>query len=446
MIRRRRVSASNNYVGSQEAINSIEEDSDDGFEYDLAIIPPELSIVPDEEKGFDDENLPTNLPNDVPGNKEVFIRDEVPLYLVHVMDSSQTNTNLTEWNTETNLQALFDSVLTPSTNLPQQVPWCMRKLPHSFFNPPTTGSKSIDHSRENSSDSGTFTSPGIFTTCPLNSIPLQTVHHRAHSSPATLQQVPISMKESSSYQHLKQHSCDVVSGKAEVSLPFGWEQAVTPEGQMYYLNHITKTTTWEDPRKFRNTQNQSQTSEASEISTDILGPLPEGWKQSSTPEGEIYFINHLTRTTSWFDPRIPIHLQRVRPELMTTASWYSIHVKEQDMRLHLERGKLKQRREELRKHQVLNSNNSMLDHFTTGSIVHERQESSDSANGDSLKDWNTFQAISSSFDVTTYNLLPSFNNTIVSGNDPTVMNDLPELDSSEDIVSSQQYSIESERL
>lgn len=38
--------------------------------------------------------------------------------------------------------------------------------------------------------------------------------------------------------------------------------------------------------------------------TDALGPLPEGWEQAATPEGEVYFINHQTRTTSWFDPRI----------------------------------------------------------------------------------------------------------------------------------------------
>ncbi|KRT86032.1 hypothetical protein AMK59_2214, partial [Oryctes borbonicus] len=35
-----------------------------------------------------------------------------------------------------------------------------------------------------------------------------------------------------------------------------------------------------------------------------LGPLPDGWEQAQTAEGEIYFINHQTRTTSWFDPRI----------------------------------------------------------------------------------------------------------------------------------------------
>ena len=35
-----------------------------------------------------------------------------------------------------------------------------------------------------------------------------------------------------------------------------------------------------------------------------MGPLPEGWERAETKEGEVYFINHQTRTTSWFDPRI----------------------------------------------------------------------------------------------------------------------------------------------
>lgn len=35
-----------------------------------------------------------------------------------------------------------------------------------------------------------------------------------------------------------------------------------------------------------------------------LGPLPDGWEQAITSAGEIYFINHNTRSTSWFDPRI----------------------------------------------------------------------------------------------------------------------------------------------
>jgi hypothetical protein len=38
-------------------------------------------------------------------------------------------------------------------------------------------------------------------------------------------------------------------------------------------------------------------------------PLPQGWEQGATPEGETYFINHVTKTTTWFDPRVPINMQ-----------------------------------------------------------------------------------------------------------------------------------------
>lgn len=36
-------------------------------------------------------------------------------------------------------------------------------------------------------------------------------------------------------------------------------------------------------------------------------PLPDGWQKAMTPEGESYYVNHKTRTTSWFHPGIPHH-------------------------------------------------------------------------------------------------------------------------------------------
>ncbi|KAM6977278.1 membrane-associated guanylate kinase, WW and PDZ domain-containing protein 1-like [Aplochiton taeniatus] len=36
---------------------------------------------------------------------------------------------------------------------------------------------------------------------------------------------------------------------------------------------------------------------------DPLGPLPENWEMAYTENGEIYFIDHNTKTTSWMDPR-----------------------------------------------------------------------------------------------------------------------------------------------
>jgi len=87
-------------------------------------------------------------------------------------------------------------------------------------------------------------------------------------------------------------------------------------------SHITRSTTWEDPRKAQNQQilaavgNGSAGSSSSSLSAQsnasggiqtagtAVGPLPEGWEQAITPEGEVYFIDHMNRTTSWFDPRI----------------------------------------------------------------------------------------------------------------------------------------------
>ena len=51
--------------------------------------------------------------------------------------------------------------------------------------------------------------------------------------------------------HQRQQSYDVGRAEHEVlgQLPPGWEMAKTPSGQLYFMNHITKTTQWDDPRK-----------------------------------------------------------------------------------------------------------------------------------------------------------------------------------------------------
>uniref|UniRef100_A0A3Q2QBK7 Membrane associated guanylate kinase, WW and PDZ domain containing 1b n=1 Tax=Fundulus heteroclitus TaxID=8078 RepID=A0A3Q2QBK7_FUNHE len=36
---------------------------------------------------------------------------------------------------------------------------------------------------------------------------------------------------------------------------------------------------------------------------DPLGPLPDNWEMAYTENGEVYFIDHNTKTTSWLDPR-----------------------------------------------------------------------------------------------------------------------------------------------
>ncbi|XP_046965389.1 transcriptional coactivator YAP1 isoform X2 [Vanessa tameamea] len=330
------------------------------------------------------------------------------------------------------LQSLFDTVLKPDSKRPLQVPLRMRQLPKSFFNPPSTGSKSpsVSHSRENSADSA-FGSSSATGAAPVS-------HSRAHSSPASLQQTYAAGQQNQQpplpHQHAKQRSYDVGTHIPDDlgPLPAGWEQARTPEGQIYYLNHITKTTTWEDPRKTLAAQTvaagvQHQSAEAlltqtpapqpippatpaakstsTNTTTDPLGPLPDGWEQATTPEGEIYFINHAARTTSWFDPRIPQHLQRTPAAGASAAGggWAnaSIQACQQKLRLQslqLERERLKQRQQEIRLQELMARQSSSivsslasstgtastdlpLDPFLSGLTDHQRQESADSGLG-----------------------------------------------------------------
>ena len=42
---------------------------------------------------------------------------------------------------------------------------------------------------------------------------------------------------------------------------------------------------------------------SAEFSKDLIS-LPPGWEQGVTPENEVYYINHMDKTTSWYDPRM----------------------------------------------------------------------------------------------------------------------------------------------
>ncbi|XP_032682602.1 transcriptional coactivator YAP1-like isoform X2 [Odontomachus brunneus] len=321
-------------------------------------------------------------------------------------------------NSESDLQALFDTVLKPdSARVPLTVPLRMRKLPDSFFTPPSTGSKSpsISHSRENSADSAF----GTAAATPSNAAAaagLTVAHPRAHSSPASLQQTYASAQQAPQHapqpharhhhHHQKQRSYDVISTVDDLGpLPQGWEQARTPEGQIYFLNHITRTTTWEDPRKTAAAANVAAVAaavESGKSNGNTLGPLPDGWEQARTTEGEIYFINHQTRTTSWFDPRIPTHLQRAPTSgAMLPQNWLqqqqptgggissqSLQACQQKLRLQslqMERERLKQRQQEIMRQQELmlrQSTTDAMDPFLSGiNEQHARQESADSGLG-----------------------------------------------------------------
>jgi E3 ubiquitin-protein ligase NEDD4 len=132
---------------------------------------------------------------------------------------------------------------------------------------------------------------------------------------------------------------------AQGRLPAGWERREDNLGRTYYVDHNTRTTSWNRPpaggtsesqrhERDANTQverqrhqnrtlpedrtganspnlQQQQAGNAANAATMMAtgattagtGELPPLWEQRHTPEGRPYFVDHNTRTTTWVDPR-----------------------------------------------------------------------------------------------------------------------------------------------
>ncbi|KAH6880664.1 P-loop containing nucleoside triphosphate hydrolase protein [Thelonectria olida] len=74
---------------------------------------------------------------------------------------------------------------------------------------------------------------------------------------------------------------------AEGRLPAGWERRKNNSGRTYYVDHNTRTTSWNRPRA---------------SGEDAEGRLPAGWERREDDVGRAYYVNHNTRTTSWNRP------------------------------------------------------------------------------------------------------------------------------------------------
>uniref|UniRef100_A0AAQ4RMS3 HECT-type E3 ubiquitin transferase n=1 Tax=Gasterosteus aculeatus aculeatus TaxID=481459 RepID=A0AAQ4RMS3_GASAC len=85
------------------------------------------------------------------------------------------------------------------------------------------------------------------------------------------------------------------------SLPAGWEVRSAPSGRPFFINHTTKTTTWEDPR---HPTVPVQVRNRPSLDPSDLGPLPPAWEERIHTDGRIFYIDHNTKITQWDDPRL----------------------------------------------------------------------------------------------------------------------------------------------
>ncbi|XP_035524346.1 E3 ubiquitin-protein ligase NEDD4-like isoform X4 [Morone saxatilis] len=120
-----------------------------------------------------------------------------------------------------------------------------------------------------------------------NNIQVRRAVKDTFSNPQSPQPSPYSSPKS---QHKTQQSF----------LPPGWEMRIAPNGRPFFIDHNSRTTTWEDPRLKYPVHMRNKNS----MEPGDLGPLPPGWEERVHSDGRTFYIDHNTKNTQWEDPRL----------------------------------------------------------------------------------------------------------------------------------------------
>lgn len=244
------------------------------------------------------------------------------------------------------LDELFEKTLNNTTSLHK--PYKMRKLPASFFKPPSSGSKSpsVSHSRENSADSafGSGTTilggtnvagnqnnnsahPAAISAASAVTNGLAIHHSRAHSSPASLGKLPLNININLSALNLgtvtptnsspsPNHSSANISNNNNSNKTSGGS-TTTNVASNNILNNSSAVAAAANQSSTNNNlphnildktlqhlHSRGRSYDVSNLQHQLnFGDLPPGWEQAKTHDGKIYYINHNDRTTQWEDPR-----------------------------------------------------------------------------------------------------------------------------------------------
>ncbi|KAK2888193.1 E3 ubiquitin-protein ligase NEDD4-like isoform X5 [Channa argus] len=135
-----------------------------------------------------------------------------------------------------------------------------------------------------------LSSPTVTLSTPMegtNNIQVRRAVKDTFSNPQSPQPSPYSSPKS---QHKTQQSF----------LPPGWEMRIAPNGRPFFIDHNSRTTTWEDPRLKYPVHMRNKNS----MEPGDLGPLPPGWEERVHTDGRTFYIDHNTKNTQWEDPRL----------------------------------------------------------------------------------------------------------------------------------------------
>uniref|UniRef100_A0A671LUE4 Membrane-associated guanylate kinase, WW and PDZ domain-containing protein 1 n=1 Tax=Sinocyclocheilus anshuiensis TaxID=1608454 RepID=A0A671LUE4_9TELE len=115
---------------------------------------------------------------------------------------------------------------------------------------------------------------------------------RDYVQPYGLNNTSASTTESSQNTHT--HPGYPTEEEPQGPLPENWEMAYTESGEVYFIDHNTKTTSWIDPRCLDKPQKPLEECEDDE--------LPTGWEKIDDPVYGVYYVDHVNRKTQYENP------------------------------------------------------------------------------------------------------------------------------------------------
>nr|XP_049609092.1 membrane-associated guanylate kinase, WW and PDZ domain-containing protein 1 isoform X15 [Syngnathus scovelli] len=101
-------------------------------------------------------------------------------------------------------------------------------------------------------------------------------------------------------------------------LPENWEMAYTENGELYFIDHNTKTTSWLDPRcRDKASRPLEECDDDEGIHTEDLESdleLPPGWERIDDPVYGIYYVDHINRKTQYENPVVEARHRKILQE------------------------------------------------------------------------------------------------------------------------------------
>uniref|UniRef100_A0AAY4DCB8 Membrane-associated guanylate kinase, WW and PDZ domain-containing protein 1 n=1 Tax=Denticeps clupeoides TaxID=299321 RepID=A0AAY4DCB8_9TELE len=111
-------------------------------------------------------------------------------------------------------------------------------------------------------------------------------------------------------------------------LPDNWEMAYTENGEVYFIDHNTKTTSWMDPRLDKEPKPLEECEDDEGVHTEEPDndlELPAGWERIDDPVYGVYYVDHINRKTQYENPVLEARRKKQLQSQQPPEEWIEEH-------------------------------------------------------------------------------------------------------------------------